>query len=174
MIDWKLAEELWNKPYKPSEPIKEQEMVKRSYNLDENEPDVKKFDMPSAKEHLFQVTDVYTAQDNPFAKGLPDDVVAVKLEVVGGDEEGRTMLNRIALDETAKGFFATRLFLKAIGEAHKGAIELDSDRWIGRQFYATVVHNGQYANIKEYNFDKVITQTASSAVKDVKDIAWEE
>jgi len=150
-------------------------MVKRSYTLSEDEPGQKKFDVPSEKEHLFQVTDVFTCSDETGVKlGLDENTVSVKLEVIGGDEEGRTLLQRLSLDEIWKGFFATRLFLKAIGEPHKGQIDIDTDRWIGRQVYATVVHNGQYANIKEYNFDKVVEQTTPSSAAAAKgdEIDW--
>lgn len=152
-------------------------MVKRTVNLKDDEPEQKAFDMPSVKEHLFQVTDVYTSEENPFQDGVPSDVAIAKCEVVGGDEEGRTLLNRLSLDETFKGFFACRLFLKAIGEAYKGeGIEIDTDRWIGRQFYATVVHNQNkdktktYANIEEYNFDKKVEQVYVPQPKAVKDM----
>lgn len=151
-------------------------MVKRTYNFDDSEPEGKKFDLPSPKEHLFQVTNIYMKGDNPFKNGLPDDIVTVKCEVVGGDEEGRTLLQRLSLDESAKGFFATRIFLKAIGEPHKGQVEIDTDRFVGRQFYATVVHNGQYANIDQYNFDKPVEQykppiNPGGALKP-EDIVW--
>ena len=155
-------------------------MVKRTYSKDYNEePEQQGFEKPSEKEHLFNVTDLFTSDDNPFEKGLPEDIVAAKLEVVGGDEEGRTILQRLNLAEDGKGFFATRLFLKAIGEPYKGGgLKLDTDRWIGRQFYATVVHNGQYANISEYNFDKKIEQYKppigdAKPVLDPKDIQWD-
>lgn len=151
-------------------------MVKRNYNTDENEPEEKKFDIPSQKEHLLQVTDIFTSDDETGQKlGLDENTVSVKLEVVGGDEEGRTLLNRCNLDQSEKGFYFTRLFLKAIGEPYKGQFEIETDRWIGRQCYATVKHNGKYANIGEYNFTKVIEQyKAPVGETKVGDIAWEE
>lgn len=142
-------------------------MVIRNVKGSENEPEQKAFDLPSEKEHLFQVVD-----------WLPDfaedpDVVFAKLEVVGGNEEGRTMLNRMTLNDEAKGFWATRLFLKAIGEQYKGTnFEVDTDHWIGRQFYATVVHNGKYANIKEYNFEKKVEQFDKPIAPPKDEIAW--
>lgn len=155
-------------------------MVKRTVNFKDDEPEQKKFDMPSETEHLFQVTDVYTSQENPFKDSVPEDIAIVKLEVVGGPEEGRTLLNRLSLDEGWKGFFATRLFLKVIGEQYKGlGVEIDSDRWIGRQFYAEVVHNVSngktYANIGQYNFDKKVEQVKFDpvATKKGEDITWE-
>lgn len=177
MIDYKLAEKLWNEPYKPQKQP-EKTMVKRTYTKDFNEePDQKKFDLPSEKEHLLNVTNVFTSEDNPFKNGLPEDVVSAQLEVVGGEEEGRTLLCRMTLNENDRGFFATRLFLKGIGEEYKGSgLSIDTDRWIGRQAYATVVHNGNYANIGEFNFDKKIEQYKPPVgqVEDPADIAWNE
>lgn len=163
-------------------------MVKRQYNLDDNEPEQMKFEMPSEREHLFQVVDIYTIEDEMGVKlGLNEDTVAVKCEVCTEGEEGRTTLQRLTLDEQAKGFFAVRLFLKAIGEEYKGSgLTIDTDRWVGRQFYATIVHNQSkgktYANIAEYNFEKKIDQHYKTPVgnpdnvKSPEDIAidWSE
>lgn len=150
-------------------------MVKRTYLTDDNEPEEKKFDLPSEREHLLQVTDIFTSDDETGRKlGLDENTVSVKLEVVGGDEEGRTLLNRCNLDQAEKAFYFTRLFLKAIGEPYKGQFDIETDRWIGRQFYATVKHTGKYANIAEYNFDKKIEQVYKAPVKATNpdEIAW--
>ena len=155
-------------------------MVKRTYNTDENEPEASNFKIPSEKEHLFQVTDI-----NPAVtpSGEDDNIQVVKLEVVGGDEEGLTLLNRVKLDHNEKSFYFTRLFLKAIGEHYKGQFDIETDRWIGRQFYATVKHTKSkdgtktYANIAEYNFDKKIEQVfkvASQKEKSPEEIVWGE
>lgn len=143
--------------------------MKRILKCPETEPDQKTFELPSEGEHLFQVTDVLDNIDsNP-------DVFHVKCEVVGGDEEGRTILNRLNLDVNFKGFFAVRLFLKAISLPHKGEIEIDTDDFIGRQFYADIVHNGQYANIKTYNFDKLVDQPvqAKEEAKPEEEVEWD-
>ena len=144
-------------------------MVIRTVNAPQEEPgEMKVFERPSEKEHLFFVTDVLETID-------PDpNIIHVKLEVNGGDEEGRTILNRINLDENWKGFFATQLFLKAIGEPYKGDnITIDTDKWIAKQFYATVVHNGKYANIGVYNFDKSVEKKEDKPAHP-DDIAWDE
>lgn len=154
--------------------------MRRTVNAGDNEPEKAEFDRPSKKEHLFQVTDVFTNQDEMGQKlKLDDSTISIKLEVVGGDEEGRTLLNRLNLDEKSKEFWATKLFLKAIGELYKGDnLEIDTDRFIGRQFYADVVHNGKYANINGYNFEKKIEQqykapVSDASVKEVpKNIQW--
>lgn len=150
-------------------------MVKRTINAGDNEPDQKKFESPSAGEHLMQVVDVFDSTNAPGKMTLDEMTVCVKLEVAIGDELGRTMLNRLSLDPTYKGFFATRMFLKAIGEEYKGNIEMDTDRWIGRQAYVNVVQNGQYTNVDGYNFEKCAgLKGATAQVADPKDIAWEE
>ena len=93
-------------------------MVRRTVNMGEGEPEQKQFDLPSEGEKLFQVVDVFEMGSEMGDKlSLDIDTVSVKCEVAIGDELGRTLLNRLNLNETSKGFFATRLFLKAIGEA---------------------------------------------------------
>jgi len=157
-------------------------MVKRSYNMPEDEPNTKEFKIPSVKEHLFNVTNIYTYTDAMGAKlKLDENTIGIECEVVGGDEEGRTLINRCSLDQDWKGFFVTRLLLKAIGEPYKGDIAIDTDNWIGRQFYATVLHADHkgktYANIDKYNFDKVIEQVVrpvSEVKKSEGEIAWDD
>ena len=153
-------------------------MVKRTASYDENEPEQKQFLKPSEKEHLFQVVEVYDSFNPVGRMKLDNDTVCVKCEVVGGEEEGRTLLNRLSLDENFRGFFATRLFLKAIGEPYKGKdFVIDTENWIGREFYATVFHNKEYANINEYNFEK-LADNAHIVKEENKrlpeEVAWDE
>jgi hypothetical protein len=155
--------------------------MKRTYTTDENEPTESQFKIPSEGEKLFQVTDI-----NPAVtpSGEDDNIQVVKLEIVGGDDNGLSILNRVNLNQDEKAFYFARLFLKAIGEPYKGEIELDTDHWCGRQFYATVKHTKSkdgtktYANIGEYNFDKKIEQVFQAKnpgnVKSPEEIAWEE
>ncbi|MFH1289972.1 MAG: hypothetical protein ABIH92_01040 [Nanoarchaeota archaeon] len=147
--------------------------MRRSYNMPDTEPDQKSFELPSEKEHCFFVVDILDDID-------PDpDVIHVKLEVVEGEEAGRTLLNRLNLDENFKGFFAVRLFLKAIGLPHKGKVEIDTEDFIGRQFYATVRHSadGKYANIDQYNFEKIVEQPqlpkTEEKEKDDEEVEWD-
>ena len=94
-------------------------MVKK-YASGKDEPEQKSFELPSEKEHLFLVVDVYDIENNEHGLDLGPDDVSVKCEVVGGEEEGRSLLVRLSLDDKWKGFFASRLFLKVIGEQYKG------------------------------------------------------
>jgi len=157
-------------------------MVKRTASAKDEEPEQMAFEMPSEKEHLFQVADIFDKNNSPEKLVLDELTVCAKLEVVGGEEDGRTMLNRMVLDDGWKGFFATRLFLKAIGEPYKGDnFDIDTDRWQGCQFYATVEHDGKYANIKEYNFEKVVEnekpsdeQVKDNRVNPDEPIAWDD
>ena len=146
-------------------------MVRRTASGKE-EPEQATFELPSEKEHLFQVIDVLDTDD--------PDIFLVKSEVVGGEEEGRSMLTRLSLDDSFKGFFATRLFLKAIGEEYKGdSFPIDTENWPGRQYYADIVHNKSkdgtktYANIKEYNFEKRVEQFDSPKPQS-EEVAWDE
>lgn len=144
--------------------------MQRTYNLPDTEPEQMKFERPSEGEHLFTVSDIKEdIETDP-------DVIHVKCEVTGGEEEGRTILNRLNLDENSKGFFAVRLFLKAINLPHKGKIEIDTDDFQARQFYATITHNGKFANIQSYNFDKIAEQPIGEASIPAKgeELNWEE
>jgi len=146
-------------------------MVKKSMNCEDKEPEQRVFENPSEGEKVFQIVDLFPDKNNP-------DIIAVKLEVSEGDEMGRTMLHRVNLDEGWKGFFLTRLFLKAIGEPYKSTFDVDTDMWIGKQFVASVVHNKAtngktYANIDKFNFDRVISANPGGVVNP-EDIAWKE
>lgn len=133
--------------------------MKRTYSTDDTEPTESQFKLPAEKEHLFVVVDI-----NPAItpSGEDDNIQIVKLEIIGGDDNGLSILNRVNLNQDDKAFYFSRLFLKAIGEPYKGQFEIETDRWIGCQFYATIKHtkskNGTktYANINEYNFDKKV------------------
>src|SRR3990167_3633301 len=125
--------------------------MKRNVSAPKNEPEESNFQLPSEKEHLLQVVDKWDDDKN-------SDVVITKIEVVGGEENGRSLLHRVNLSDREKGFYYTRLFLKAIGENYKGEFEINDDNFIGKQFYATVIHNGKYANIDQYNFEKLVDQ----------------
>ena len=91
-----------------------------------------------------------------------------------------TILNRVNLDQSEKAFFFARLFLKAIGEPYKGEFFVETDRWIGRTFFATIKHTESkgktYANISEYNFDKKVEQVYQApnpgGVTKPEDIVW--
>ena len=135
-------------------------MVKRTVTTSNDEPEQRRFELPSEGEHLFSVVDVWTDKND-------DNIVITKLEVAEGEELGRSLLHRVNLDSEWKGFFLTRFFLKAIGEDYKGEIEVDSDMWVGRLFYASVIHNTgnngkTYANIDTFNFDKVPEQPVNT------------
>ncbi len=82
-------------------------MVKRTASAKDEEPEQMAFEMPSEKEHLFQVADIFDKNNSPEKLVLDELTVCAKLEVVGGEEDGRTMLNRMTLDDSpnAKGFW---------------------------------------------------------------------
>lgn len=149
--------------------------MKRTVNIPNEEINEKKFEMPSEKEHLFQVVDVYEKGNVDWIND--DDVIAVKLEVAIGDELGRTCMKRLNINPDSKAFFMTRMMLKALGEGYKGQVEIDTDRWIGRQFYATVKHSEYkgktYANIDEFNFEKSVSGNPGGAISP-SEIAWDE
>lgn len=146
----------------------------RRVNAPDTEPTESNFPIPSEKEHLLQIADYEVVNK---------DIISVKLEVVGGDEAGRTMLHRVNTNDQEKSFYYCRMFLKAIAEPYKGEFEIDESNWQGKQFYATVKHSPSkdkskmYANINEYNFEKMVEQvdTKPDTVKPVdKEVAWDE
>ena len=158
-------------------------MVKRSYNLPDTEPEMNQNLLPSERNHTLQVIDVYTCEDETGQKlNLDEDTVSVRCESVGGDENGRSLLHRLMLDENNKGFFATRLFLKAIGQPHKGpGVTIDTDMWPGEQFSAFIIHNKSsngkvYANIDTYSLDGSYDPSKIPDPKPIKneEIAWDE
>lgn len=158
-------------------------MVRRTASA-KDEPEQSDFEKPSEKEHLFQVADIFDQQNHPEKMQIDDpNTVLVKAEVVGGDEKGRSILIQCTLDDSVPKFYYTRMFLKAISCQYKGdSFPIDSDEWQARQFYATVEHNKgkndkTYANIKEYNFDKMVEQVdnkPSSTPSTEEEVAWDE
>ena len=148
-------------------------MTKRTVSAPDTEPEQRTFELPSADtEHRFQVVDMWT--DNSDS-----NVIITKCEVAEGEELGRSLLHRVNQDSEWKGFFLTRLFLKAIGEPYKGEFTIDDDNWIGKEFYSTVTHNvgnngKTYANIDKYNFDKVIpVDTQIEKKEGSEEVAWD-
>jgi len=147
-------------------------MVKRTANAPATEPEQTQFEVPSEKKHLFQVVDILENID-------PDpNIVHAKLEVVGGEEEGLSILNRCCLDDSRKEFFFTRMFLKVIGEPYKGEnFPIDTENWPGKQAYGHVKHtikNGKtYANITEWDLENIVEQQVP-ATPDNKEVNWDE
>lgn len=151
--------------------------MKRNYTTDDQEPTESNFKLPTEGEKLFQVIDI-----NPAVtpSGNDENIQVVKLEIIGGDDNGLSILNRVNLNPDEKAFYFARLFLKVIGEPYKGQFEINTDNWQARQFYATVKHTDskgkKYANISEYNFTKVVEQPFKvknpDNVTTPEDIAW--
>ena len=142
--------------------------MKKRIDCTNDEPENVKFELPSEKEHFLCVCDVFTSEDEMGQKlGLDENTISVKCEVGVGDELGRTLLHRLTLDPSNRGFFATRLFLKAINLEYKGSIEINTDDFQNRRFYAKIIHNQgangkTYANIEFFNFDKPLDQPIGS------------
>lgn len=146
--------------------------MKKQMKAGSDEPDAKKFEMPSEGTHSFLVVDANPDKVNA-------DLILVKLEVCDGPEFGRSILHRVNLDESWKGFFLTRLFLKAIGEPYKSDFAVDTDMWIGKSFCAKIVHNPSkdgtkvYANIDKFDFD-TIAKVGQPTKSEPKEVSWEE
>lgn len=151
--------------------------MSRNVNAPETEPEESSFELPSENtEHLLQIVDYWDDKDDP-------NVIVTKLEVVCGDEEGRSLLHRVNQDDSSKEFYYTRCFLKAISEPYKGSFMIEERNWPGRQFYASVIHNKAkngktYANIDQYNFEKMVDNSQVPKLSSTKsadnNIAWDE
>lgn len=148
--------------------------MKRTANCPDEEPKQSLYELPSEKEHSFSVVDVQFDETDT-------DIVYAHLEVASGDEIGRKLRNRLNLNDQSNMFWATRLFLKAIKEPHKGIIDIDTDNWFGRSFVASVKHGKNkdktktFANIDKYNFDAdPQIEVKSNEPKEVSPAAWTE
>lgn len=145
----------------------------RHVRSDENEPTESNFPLPKECEHLFQVIDGWEDKND-------SDVHVAKLEIIGGEDKGKSILHRLNTNDQLKSFYYTRLFLKSISEPYKGEFDINTDNFIGKQFYATIKINGKYANIDQYNFDKKVDNSGvsrassqQSSLLDPKDIQWD-
>lgn len=149
-------------------------MVTRRASAPDQEPEESNFKLPSEKEHLLQVVDCNEDKDD-------SNIQTIKLEVVGGEEQGLSLLQRMNINDKEKSFYYCRMFLKAIGEPYKGEFDISPDNWIGKQMYANIIHNKgknskTYANIDTYNYDKKIEQfhTPTNEIKkEGEEIAWD-
>lgn len=150
-------------------------MVKFSYHTEDKEPTETNFKIVSEGEHLFQVVDT---NGTVLPSSVDESIQLVRLEVVGGNDNGLSILNRVNLNGDDRAFYFTRLFLKAIGEPYKGQFFVNTENWIGRQFYAFVKHTKSkdgtktYANISEYNFNKIVEKPKT--ITDPSEIQWKD
>ena len=77
--------------------------MKRSYHTEDTEPE-SNFKLPNEGEYLFQVTDV-----NPLveADGENENIQIAKIEIIGGEFEGISLLNRCNLNQDEKYDFSS-------------------------------------------------------------------
>ena len=129
------------------------------------------YKLVSVGEHKFQITDIFKE----------DDVeITIKAEVIDeGDSKGINIFYRIANDQNSDYFWLTKLFLKCISEPHNGDVVIDTEAFIGRQFYGEVKHSadGKYANIKKLIYkdepqDMHHISKQPDEVTEPKDIQW--
>lgn len=156
--------------------------MKRHVNASNEEPTESNFKIPSEREHLLQIVEVNSLIT---PSGEDENIQIVKLEVIGTEEEGLTLLSRININPEEKSFYFCRLFLKSISEPYKGEFDIDPDNWVGKQMYATIKHTKSkdgtktYANINEYNFSKLVEQVKApvnnnpGGVKSPEEIIWD-
>lgn len=133
--------------------------------------------------YTFSITD-YKDKDkenNYFNTKNNDPRIMLICEVVSeGPELGNSMAHNLIFyrpdSPSIKGIGITRHFLKCIKEPFEGDLEINPDSWIGKQFSAEIIHNGNYANLVEIQEGGVqpapVGQTAA-AIKP-EDVAWDE
>lgn len=138
--------------------------------------------------YKFQITDTKYAKykNNKFkADGdINEDIIVVTCEVIANEaypeKTGQTILYRVNM--TGDFLWLTKLFLKCIEEPyHDGDMEIDTDAWIGRQFWGEVSHTKSkdgtdYANIKKIIYKdekKPVTPIVNPEnVKNADEILW--
>lgn len=115
-------------------------------NLDFSGVDRKTFEKPEEGEHVFIVSD---AEVKPSKAGDSNNLV-VKVEVVGGTSDGRSLLQFFSLKQDA--LWNVRLFIEAIMGEEVEQFNINADQLMGETFVGTVKHSpdGQYANLVAY------------------------
>lgn len=113
----------------------------------ENVADHQTYELLPAGEYLVEIIQ----KEDSKTKDNQDPMINIVLEVHKGDFKGRRLYDRIILSENElspawKIRWRAKMFLKAIGEEHKGNVfEWDSDRWVWRRCWASVVQEEQKA-----------------------------
>lgn len=140
-------------------------MVKRTATMPKDD-ETKSFKMPKEGERKFQIVDIIEKESHP-------DKVFVKCEDL---EDGASLLYNVTLDDKNDFFWLTKLFLKCIDEPHNGEVEIDTDAWIGRQFFGLVKHKDGYANIKKLMFKETeqTKEPVAATPSGSDEIAWDD
>ena len=115
-------------------------------NLDFSGVERKSFEKPEEGEHVFIVSD---AEVKPSKAGDSNNLV-IKAEVVGGDSDGRSLLQFFSLKQDA--LWNVRLFIEAIMGEEVEQLSIDTDQLMGQTFVGTVKYSpdGEYANLTAY------------------------
>lgn len=115
-------------------------------NLDFSNVETGGFEKPSEGDHDFIIED---AEVKPSKAGDSENLV-IKASVVGGEEDGRSLLQFFSLKQEA--LWNVKLFLEALAGEELDGINIDESDLVGQTFRATVRHSpdGKYANIAAY------------------------
>ncbi len=130
--------------------------------------------------YTFQITDFKEKgkEGNWLETKNGDPKIYVICEVVNHKEhDGKNCLHTLTFykpdSPSIKGIGITRHFLSCIGEPFEGDIVPEPDNWIGKQFQAEVVQNGDYLNLADIN--EVVGGLPKDESKPVDDtIAWDD
>lgn len=134
--------------------------------------DERTYKLVSEGEKKFQITDIYKEDETE---------ITVKAEVISDVDRGETMFHRVSNDPSNKFFWLTKLFLKCVGCAYEGDVTIDTDEFIGRQFWGEVKHSKgndgkTYANIRKLIFmdeAQPVKSVNPGGVVDPEQIQWD-
>ena len=95
-------------------------------------------------QHIFEITETApkTSKNN-------DPMIGVTFKICHGPNKGKIVWDNILLSENPESpgwniRWRAKMFLKAIGEEHKGdSFAWDSDNWLYKKFKGTVAHEIQ-------------------------------
>lgn len=132
--------------------------------------------------YTFQITDfkVKDKEGRDLVTKNGDPRIMAICEVVDDvKHEGKSCVHSVIIYQpkspSIKGIGITRHFLKCIGEPWEGDLDINPENWIGKQFKAEVIHNGEYVNLVELQEGDQhhISETKDEKVKQ-GEIAWDD
>lgn len=153
------------------------------YTLNKSEHDEpKKFELLPKGSYVFQIID-YKETDkdgNVLVSKAGDPKISLMLEVVAPDEHvGRKVFHNLVFyrpeSPSIKGIGMTRHFLKCAGLPYQGDLDCDPQEFLGKRIRATIIHNGEYANLDKVEIDESLSVKNNVDVPATPaDVAWEE
>lgn len=116
----------------------------------------KDFELLPEGTYKFQITDVAeaTKKQPDGTKTLVKDTLMVTCEVIEPEEhigENKYLRTSVA----GEFLWVTKNLLKCIGQPYEGDVVMDTDAWIGKQFFGEVKHKDGFANINKFVYKEI-------------------